>query len=74
MYTKYMASTIRVSDVVKEKIASFGLKGESYDKILDRMYELAIRERRREFLMPSEKYISLDEFEKEVNKKWPKSK
>jgi hypothetical protein len=69
-----MASTIRVSDVVKEKIASFGLKGESYDKILDRMYELAIRERRREFLMPSEKYISLDEFEKEVNKKWPKSK
>jgi hypothetical protein len=69
-----MASTIRVSNVVKEKIASFGLKGESYDQIISRIYDLAVKEHMRQFLMSSEKYISLDQFEKEVNKKWPKSK
>jgi hypothetical protein len=69
-----MASTIRVSNVVKEKIASFGLKGESYDQIISRIYDLAVKEHMRQVLMSSEKYISLDQFEKEVNKKWPKSK
>lgn len=69
-----MTSTIRVSNVVKKKLASFGLKGESYDTIINRMYDLAVKEHMRQFLMPSEKYISLDDFEKEVNKKWPKSK
>ncbi len=69
-----MTSTIRVSNVVKEKIASFGLKGESYDKIISRIYDLAVKEHMRQFLMPSEKYISLDEFERKVNKEWPKSK
>lgn len=67
-------STIQLSNETKKLISTFGLKGESYEVIIKRLYDLAVKEQLRQFLFPSEKYISLDEFEKEVNKKWPKSK
>lgn len=67
-------TTIQLSNEMKKKIASFGDKGESYDKILQRIYGLAVKEQIREFLMSDEGFISLDEFEKEVKKKWPKSR
>ena len=67
-------STIQLSKEIKKKISSFGAKGESYDDILKRIYSMAVKEQLREFLMSSDDYLSLDEFEKEVNKKWPKSK
>jgi predicted CopG family antitoxin len=74
VYNVYMTSTIRLSHEVKEKISTFGLKGESSEEIINRLYDLAVKERVREFLMPSSKYVSLEEFRKEVEKKWPKSK
>ncbi len=67
-------TTIQLSKEIKDKISSFGVKGESYDEILKRIYSLAVKEQLRQFLMSSENTISLDEFEKEINKKWPKSK
>lgn len=68
-------TTIQISNEMKKKIASFGDKSESYDKILRKIYSLAVKEQIREFLMSDDKrYISLEEFEKEINKKWPKSK
>jgi len=69
-----MTSTIRISNETKKLISSFGRKGESFETIIKKIYQLASREQLREFLMPSEKYISLDKFEEEVSKKWPKSK
>lgn len=69
-----MTSTIRLSHETKKLISSFGMKGESFEVIIKRLYQLAVREQLREFLMPSERYISLDDFEKEVKKKWPKSR
>ncbi len=69
-----MSSTIRLSQETKELINTFGTKGESYEEIIKRMYDLALKEQLRQFLMPSERFISLDDFEKEINKKWPKSK
>ena len=66
-------TTIQLSTEMKEKLASFGSKGESYEKILERMYCLATKVQLREFLT-SGKAISLDDFEKEVKKEWPKSK
>lgn len=74
MYTKYMTSTIRISPETKKLISTFGVKGESFETIIKRLYDLAARERRREFLMPSEKYISIDEALKEAERLWPKSK
>lgn len=63
-------TTIQVSKEMKEKISSFGAKGESYDKILRKVYSLAVKEQLREFLLSSENTISIDEARKEINKKW----
>jgi predicted CopG family antitoxin len=67
-------STIQVSKDIKRKISSFGVKGESYDDILRRLYSMALKEHLREFLMSDEGTISIEEARKELNKKWPRSK
>ena len=67
-------TTIQLSKEVKDKISSFGVKGETYDEILRRVYSLAVKEQLREFLMSDEGYISIEEARKELNKKWPRSK
>ena len=66
--------TIQLSDEMKKKIASFGTKEETYEQILERIYDLAFRENLNRFMMSSEGFISLDDFEKRLNKKWPRSK
>lgn len=71
---KARITTVQLSNEMKEKIASFGLKGESYDKIIRRIYGLAVKEQLREFLMSDEGYISIEDARKELNKKWPRSK
>lgn len=67
-------TTIQLSNETKEKISSFGTKGESYDEILQRIYSLAVKEQLKEFLLSSENTISLGEARKELDKKWPMSK
>jgi len=67
-------TTIQLSKKTKEKISSFGAKGESYDQILKRIYSLAVKEQLREFLMSSENTVTIEEARKEVEKKWPRSK
>lgn len=66
-------STIQLSKETKKKISSFGTKGESYDQILNRIYSIAVKEQIRIFLMDNKDTITLGEFKKEVEKKWPKS-
>jgi predicted DNA-binding protein len=66
-------TTIQLSKETKEKLASFGMKGESYDVILNRIYSFAVKEQVREFLMDVEGYITIDEARKELERKWPKS-
>jgi len=65
-------TTIQLSNETKDKISSFGTKGESYDKILQRIYSFAVREQLKEFMMSSENCISLEEFKKEIEQEWPK--
>ncbi len=67
-------TTIQLSKEIKNKISSFGTKGESYDDILKRIYALAVKEQLREFLLSSEGTISIEEARKELDKKWPRSK
>jgi hypothetical protein len=69
-----MTSTIQLSHETKDLISSFGVKGESFETIIKRLYNLAVREQLREFLMPSKKYIPIEDALKEAEKKWPKSK
>jgi len=67
-------TTIQLSNNTKRKLSSFGIKGESYDQILQRIYNMAVKTQFRELLMNSEDTVSLEEARKEVEKKWPRSK
>ena len=69
-----MNTTIQLSRETKDKISSFGIKGESYDTIIRRIYSFAVKEQLRQFLLSSEGTISIEEARKELNKKWPRSK
>ena len=67
-------TTIQLSKKTKEKISSFGTNEESYDKIINRIYALAVKEQLREFLLSSEGTISIEEARKELDKKWPRKR
>ncbi|MBS3092305.1 hypothetical protein J4466_02690 [Candidatus Pacearchaeota archaeon] len=67
-----METTIQLSKETKEKISTFGLKGESYDEILKRIYALAVKEQLRDFLMSDEGFIPIEEAIKVADKKWPR--
>ncbi len=67
-------TTIQLSRETKERISSFGAKGESYDDIIKKIYSLAVKEQLKEFLLSSESTLSIEEARKELNKKWPKSR
>lgn len=65
-------TTIQLSKETKNKISSFGAKGESYDEILKKIYSLAVKEQLRNFLMSDEGFISIKDAIKEADEKWPK--
>ena len=65
-------TTIQLSKKTKEKISSFGAKGESYDQILKRIYSLAVKEQLREFFMSDEGFVPIEDAIKEAEKKWPR--
>ena len=67
-----MITTIQLNKETKDKISTFGSKGESYDDIIRRIYALALKEQLREFLMSDEGFIPIGEAIKEAKKKWPK--
>ena len=65
-------TTIQISKETKDKISSFGAKGESYDTIIRRIYSFAVKEQLKEFLMSNEGFISIEDAIKEADKKWPR--
>ncbi|MDP3734602.1 MAG: hypothetical protein Q8R37_05220, partial [Nanoarchaeota archaeon] len=74
-YSNYrMATTIQISNETKKLISSFGSKEDTYEIIIRRMYDFAVKEQLREFLLSSEDTMSIDEARKELNKIWPRSK
>ena len=64
-------TTIQISKEMKKKIASFGMKGESYEEILKRIYAAVVKEQIKEFLMSSKGFIPIEEAIKEADKSWP---
>ena len=66
-----MATTIQISKETKDLISTFGAKGETFETIVRRLYDLAVKEQLRQFLMPSDKYIPIDEAIREAEEKWP---
>ncbi|MEK6917646.1 MAG: hypothetical protein AABW51_01745 [Nanoarchaeota archaeon] len=64
-------TTIQLSKETKDKISSFGTKGESYDEIIRRIYSIAVKEQLRDFLMSDEGFVPIEDAIKEAEKKWP---
>ena len=65
-------TTIQLNKETKNKISSFGVKGESYDDIIKRIYALAVKEQLRNFLMSDEGYVPIEDAINEAEKLWPK--
>jgi hypothetical protein len=65
-------TTIQLSKETRDKISSFGMKGESYDVILRRICSLAVKEQLKNFLMSDEGFIPIEEAIEEADKKWSK--
>ena len=64
-----MSSTIHVDDETKERLASFGRKGESYKDIINRLYNIAVDQQLKEFLY-SKKAVPIDEAINRAKEKW----
>ena len=67
-------TTIQLSKEMKEQLASFGNKNDTFETILRKVYSLAVKEQLRDFLMSSEGFIPIEEAIREAEKKWPKSR
>ncbi len=67
-------TTIQISKEMKEKLGSFGNKGESYEEILKRIYGLAVKEQLREFLMSEKGFVPIEKAIEEADARWPKSR
>ena len=65
-----MATTIQISQETKELIGTFGTKEDTYEDIIKRMYQMAVKEQLREFLLSSKNSIPIEEAIKRAKKKW----
>jgi len=65
-----MATTISISETTRDKLKEFGNKSETYDEIINKMYEIASKQILHQFLYEdTEKYIKLEDWEKEIKEK-----
>jgi len=72
-YSSYrMATTIQISNETKNLISTFGAKGDTYEVIIKRMYDFAVKEQLREFLLSSKDAIPIGEAIKMAKKEWRK--
>ena len=70
-YSQYrMNTTIQLSKETKNLIGSFGTKEDTYEEIIRRMYDLAVKEQLNEFLMSSNKTMTLEEARKRHTQRW----
>lgn len=63
-----MTSTIQLSKETKDLVGTFGRKEDTYEQIIKKMYNMAVKTQLREFLMSSEGTVSLEEARKIINK------
>ena len=67
-----MVTTIHVEESTKKKLWSFGIKGESYNDIINKIYSMAVKEQLHEFLMSSDNTLSISEAIAQSKKRWSK--
>ena len=67
-----MTSTIQLSKETKDLISTFGIKGDTFEAIIKRLYGLAVQEQLRQFLMSSENCVPVKDALKRAKEKWSK--
>jgi predicted CopG family antitoxin len=72
MTKKEKMTTIALPMRVKDNVAEYGLKGESYGEIIERLLKSARERMLRDVLMDETDCVTIEEARKELNKKWPK--
>ena len=65
-----MMTTIQLTEETKQLVNTFGTKDDTYEEIIKRMYELAVKEQLREFLLSPEGTIPIDEAILRAKKQW----
>ena len=65
-------TTIAIKSELKKKIMEFGMKGESYNEILERLVESAKERQLHDLLFNDEGFLTIKEARERLNKKWPK--
>jgi hypothetical protein len=66
-----MNTTIQLSKETKSLISTFGSKEDTYETIIKRLYQLAVKEQLREFLLSSENSIPIEDAIEEAERLWP---
>ena len=67
-----MTTTIQLNNETKRMISTFGTKEDTYDDIIRRIYDLAVKEQLRDFLLSSDNTIPIDEAIRRAKDKWQK--
>ena len=67
-----MVTTIQINEDVRDKIKSFGSKGETYNDIISRLYGVAVQQQLRELLFSSKDTLTLAEARAEHARRWRK--
>jgi len=65
-------TTIAIKPELKKKIMEFGMKGESYNEILERIVESAKERQLHDLLFNDKGFLTIKEAREKLNKKWPK--
>ena len=66
-----MATTISLSGDMKEKLKNLGGVGDSYEDVIERMYELISKQLLLSYLYDESDSVSIDEALLQARKKWP---
>jgi len=69
-YSGGMATTIQIDEGLRDKIKSFGAKGETYNDIIARLYTIAVQQQLRELLFSSKDVLTLEQARAEHAKRW----
>jgi len=67
-------TTIAVKKEIRDKISEFGMKGETFSDVLERLLKSAQQRMLHDILMNTSDCFTIEEARRELNKKWPKSK
>jgi len=68
-----MATTISISEEMREKLRNLGKAGDTYDDIIRKMYKKTSNSLLLDYLYDDSDSVSIHDALKEARKRWPKS-